>query len=72
MVRRPIGEAPGNEVARLDPLSATDFQIRNRLAGAREFLSFDERLKALAASMQMRVFPPLGAEGKALLADLRR
>jgi predicted nucleic acid-binding protein len=42
-----------------------------RLAGAREILSFDERLKAIAACLGLDVFPGLGSEGKALLAELR-
>lgn len=43
-----------------------------RMAGAREIVSFDERLKAIAACSQMEVFPKLGPEGKALYAQLRR
>jgi len=42
-----------------------------RLAGASQFLSFDERAKALAEAERMDVFPPLTAEGKALLKLLR-
>jgi predicted nucleic acid-binding protein len=42
-----------------------------QLAGAREILSFDERLKAVAICQGMEVFPKLGVEGKALLAELR-
>jgi predicted nucleic acid-binding protein len=43
-----------------------------RLAGARELLSFDERLKAIAACLGIGVFPPLAQEGRMLLAQLRR
>jgi predicted nucleic acid-binding protein len=42
-----------------------------QLAGAREFLSFDEPLKAIAAALELKVFPELGPEGKALLGRLR-
>lgn len=42
-----------------------------QLAGAREFLSFDERLKAMAACLGLKVFPTLGAAGQSLLAELR-
>jgi predicted nucleic acid-binding protein len=42
------------------------------LAGAREILSFDERLKTIAACEGLKVFPPLGTEGKKLLADLKK
>lgn len=43
-----------------------------KLAGGQRFLSFDETLKAVAVADGMEVFPPLQAEGKALLANLRR
>jgi predicted nucleic acid-binding protein len=43
-----------------------------RLAGGREFLSFDERLKAFAVYLGLKVFPELGVDGKAFLAQLRR
>ncbi|HUS34390.1 MAG TPA: PIN domain-containing protein [Verrucomicrobiae bacterium] len=42
------------------------------LAGAREILSFDERLKALAIAVGIGAFPPLSAEGRGFLATLRR
>ncbi|HEY5910754.1 MAG TPA: PIN domain-containing protein [Verrucomicrobiae bacterium] len=42
------------------------------LAGARELLSFDERLKVIATLLGMDVFPPLSAEGKALHTRLRQ
>src|SRR5260370_399511 len=37
-----------------------------QLAGGRELLSFDERLKAVATCLGFKVFPELGPEGKAL------
>jgi predicted nucleic acid-binding protein len=43
-----------------------------QLAGGRELLSFDERLKAIAVFVGLKVFPELGAEGRVLLSDLRR
>jgi predicted nucleic acid-binding protein len=43
-----------------------------QLAGAREILSFDERLKAIATAIGIRVFPPLAPEGRAFLAALKR
>src|SRR5438552_816587 len=42
-----------------------------QLAGAREFFSFDEHLKALATCLDMDVYPPLGTEGKKLLTKFR-
>ena len=42
------------------------------LAGAREILSFDERLKAIAVAVGLKVFPGLGPEGKTRLAELKR
>jgi predicted nucleic acid-binding protein len=42
-----------------------------RLGGATRFLSFDENLKALAEAEGIEVFPPLTAEGKAMLKTLR-
>src|SRR5947207_1082728 len=42
-----------------------------QLAGAREFLSFDEQIKAVAATAGLKVFPELGTEGKALLGRLK-
>ncbi len=42
-----------------------------RLAGSTLFLSFDERLKAVAEAEGLEVFPPLEADGKQLLAKLR-
>ena len=42
-----------------------------QLAGGREILSFDERLKAVAVALGLRVFPELGREGKSFLAALR-
>jgi len=43
-----------------------------QLAGARELLSFDERLKAVATCLGIDVFPALGSVGKRLLTELRR
>jgi predicted nucleic acid-binding protein len=42
------------------------------LAGAREILSFDEQLKALATCLELKVFPELGSAGKTLVAELKR
>jgi len=42
-----------------------------KAGGATRLLSFDELLKALAVAEGLEVFPPLAAEGKALLARLR-
>ena len=42
------------------------------LAGARELLSFDEGLKVVASAVGLKVFPPLGPEGKTRLAQLKR
>jgi len=42
-----------------------------QLAGAKEILSFDEPLKALATCLGLKVFPALELSGKALLAKLR-
>ena len=42
-----------------------------QLAGAREFLSFDEHAKAVATAVGLKVFPELAADGKALLRKLR-
>jgi predicted nucleic acid-binding protein len=42
-----------------------------QIAGAREILSFDEKLKAIATAVGIRVFPPLSEEGRAFLATLR-
>jgi predicted nucleic acid-binding protein len=42
-----------------------------QLAGAREILSFDERLKALATAIGIRAFPPLGSEGRGFLGSLK-
>ncbi len=41
------------------------------LAGARELLSFDEHLKGIAHALGLKVFPELGPQGKAFLAELR-
>ena len=43
-----------------------------KLCGATRLLSFNERLKAVAAAEKVAVFPPLGREGKHLLAELRK
>ena len=43
-----------------------------QLAGATRFLSFDETIKAVAVAEGMEVFPPLEAEGRQILAALRR
>ncbi len=42
-----------------------------RLAGAREILSFDERLKAIASCVDLSVFPKLSAEGLTFAAILK-
>jgi predicted nucleic acid-binding protein len=42
-----------------------------QLAGARELLSFDQRLKVIAACLGFRVFPELNSEAKRLLLELR-
>jgi predicted nucleic acid-binding protein len=42
------------------------------LAGPREILSFDEKLKAVAAAVGLKVFPALGPEGKTLVSELKR
>lgn len=42
------------------------------LAGATRFLSFDERLKALAVAEELDVFPKLNGEGQAYLAKLKK
>jgi predicted nucleic acid-binding protein len=42
-----------------------------RLAGAREILSFDERLKALAFAAGLHVFPQLSNEGRSFVATLK-
>jgi hypothetical protein len=41
------------------------------LAGAREFVTFDERLAALATALGIKVHPELTSEGRGLLAKLR-
>ena len=43
-----------------------------RLAGGTRLLSFDQITKAVAVAEGMEVFPELNAEGKTLLAKLRR
>jgi predicted nucleic acid-binding protein len=43
-----------------------------KLAGGTRFLSFDTRAKALAAAEGLEVFPPLDAEGKRILSQLKR
>lgn len=43
-----------------------------RLTGGTRLLSFDQTAKAVAVAEGMEVFPELNAEGKALLAKLRR
>lgn len=43
-----------------------------KLAGGKNFLSFDEQLKALAVAEKLDVFPALNANGKAMLHELRR
>lgn len=43
-----------------------------KLAGAKTLLSFDERLKVLAAAEGLQVFPALSKEGRALLAKFKR
>lgn len=43
-----------------------------KLAGAMRFLSFDATAKALAAADGLEVFPPLDAEGRRILARLKR
>jgi predicted nucleic acid-binding protein len=43
-----------------------------KLAGGTRFLSFDTRAKALAAAEGLEVFPPLNADGKRILAELKR
>lgn len=43
-----------------------------QLAGATRLLSFDEMIKAVAVAEGMEVFPPLGDEGRQILAALRR
>jgi predicted nucleic acid-binding protein len=45
--------------------------VSAQLAGAREILSFDERLKVIASAVGIRVFPPLSNEGRNFLAKLR-
>jgi predicted nucleic acid-binding protein len=42
-----------------------------QLAGAKEILSFDERLKALASATGISVFPPLNEAGHAFLIKLK-
>lgn len=42
-----------------------------RLAGAREIMSFDQRLKAVSACLGFEVFPALDAEGRDLRAKLK-
>ena len=42
-----------------------------QLSGATRLLSFDRTLKALAVAEGLEVFPPLDAEGKHLLAQLK-
>lgn len=42
-----------------------------KLAGASEILTFDERLKAVASCLGLKVFPTLGPEARELLAKLR-
>jgi predicted nucleic acid-binding protein len=56
------------------PLGALDLAVlaSARLGGARQLLSFDETLKALAAAEGLEVFPDLQVEGRAVLANLRR
>ena len=46
--------------------------VSAQLAGALEILSFDERLKALASALGIKVFPPLEPAGESLLATLKR
>ena len=41
------------------------------LAGAREFLTFDQKLAALALASGIKVFPDLTTEGRRFLAKLR-
>ncbi len=43
-----------------------------KLAGGKTFLSFDSKLKALAVAEGLKVFPALEAEGKTMLARLKR
>ena len=43
-----------------------------KLAGATRFLSFDTTAKALAAAEGINVFPPLDAQGKQVMARLKR
>jgi len=43
-----------------------------RLAGGREILSFDERLRAIAICLGLSVFPDLGLEGKKIVVQARR
>ena len=43
-----------------------------RLSGATRLLSFDEKLKAIAAAEKLEVFPQLDRAGKQLLSELRR
>lgn len=42
------------------------------LAGAREILSFDERLKVFASLLGLDVYPGLTSEGKSFAAQIRR
>ncbi len=42
-----------------------------KLAGARRFLSFDQKAKALAVAEDFEVYPPLNAVGREWLARLR-
>lgn len=41
------------------------------LAGARQFLSFDEHIKGLAVAVGIPVYPDLSADGRAFLAKLK-
>lgn len=41
------------------------------LAGTREFLSFDQDLKAVATALGLKVYPALDESGRALLLKLR-
>lgn len=43
-----------------------------KLSGATRLLSFDETLKALATVQGLEVFPALGAQGRHVLAKLKR
>jgi hypothetical protein len=43
-----------------------------KLSGATRLLSFDQTLKALAMAEGLEVFPPLDAQGRQVLAKLKR